>query len=162
FSPGETFGSFYFLTTQLTAPFVSVDPSRAFLVTSTTTAAPEGTPINPTTAGAGIAPNFTNPDPLSIGNLNGGPIPGTPQPCAGPSVQVQADASVSFDSVQTVSISGYKWTDSNANAAWDSGEAGLNGVTVSLTDASGNPVTDASGNTVNPVVTANGGSPAHD
>ncbi|HZT81836.1 MAG TPA: SdrD B-like domain-containing protein, partial [Gemmataceae bacterium] len=75
--------------------------------------------------------------------------------------QVQ-DFSFVFGNFQPVSISGYKWNDLNGNGAWDAGEPGLNGWAITLTDSAGNPVKDVNGATVNPVTTANGGSPAHD
>jgi hypothetical protein len=52
-----------------------------------------------------------------------------------------------------VQVGDYVWIDSNHNGVQDSGERGVPGVTITLTDAKGNPVTDAHGNAVGPVKT---------
>ena len=52
------------------------------------------------------------------------------------------------------SLGDYVWRDLNGNGIQDGGESGLNGVTVNLLDASGNPVRDANGNPIT-TVTAN-------
>ncbi len=56
-----------------------------------------------------------------------------------------------------VSVGDFIWKDTNRNGTQDAGEPGIAGVTVTLTDSDGNPVTDVYGNSVEPVVTdANG------
>ena len=64
---------------------------------------------------------------------------------------------VDFGFVKPASLGDYVWFDANRNGIQDADEAGVAGVEVSLADADGQPVLDASGNTVEPVTTdANG------
>ncbi|QCQ18000.1 SdrD B-like domain-containing protein [Microbacterium sp. RG1] len=56
-----------------------------------------------------------------------------------------------------VEIGNRVWFDADQDGIQDADEPAVAGVTVSLTDASGNPVTDADGNPVAPVVTGPGG-----
>jgi uncharacterized repeat protein (TIGR01451 family) len=56
---------------------------------------------------------------------------------------------------QTSSVTGIAWVDTNGDGDQDAGEPGLNGVTVTLTDGSGNPVTDELGNTIGTYTTQN-------
>lgn len=51
-------------------------------------------------------------------------------------------------------IHGHKFNDLNGDGVEDPGDPRLNGWTITLTDSAGNQVTDASGNIVQPVVTA--------
>jgi hypothetical protein len=55
------------------------------------------------------------------------------------------------------SIGDLVWKDSNGNGIQDEGEAGIDGITVRLTDKDGNPVKDKNGNTVAGQITSNGG-----
>jgi hypothetical protein len=55
------------------------------------------------------------------------------------------------------SIGDFVFLDENGNGLQDSGEPGVSGVTVSLTDAAGNPVTDADGNAVSAITTGTDG-----
>ncbi|MGN0243715.1 MAG: collagen binding domain-containing protein [Lachnospiraceae bacterium] len=56
------------------------------------------------------------------------------------------------------SIAGKAWIDANANGRYDFGEELLQGISVSLRDEDGNPVTDVNGNPVAPVTTGSDGS----
>ncbi len=56
------------------------------------------------------------------------------------------------------SLSGLVWNDLDHDGVQDTGEGKLAGVTVALTDATGNPVTDADGNAVGSATTAADGS----
>jgi hypothetical protein len=59
--------------------------------------------------------------------------------------------------IPTGTIGDRVWNDANGNGLQDSGEVGVAGVTVTLTDGAGNPVTNAVGQLVGPTVTdANG------
>jgi hypothetical protein len=55
------------------------------------------------------------------------------------------------------SIGDFVFLDENGNGLQDNGEPGVSGVTVSLTDAAGNPVTDADGNNVPAIITGTNG-----
>lgn len=55
--------------------------------------------------------------------------------------------------VPAVSVGDYVWFDGNGNGVQDSGEKGIKGVTLTLTDQDGNPVTDVNGNVVAAVTT---------
>jgi hypothetical protein len=57
-----------------------------------------------------------------------------------------------------VSFSGVLWTDTDGDATFDAGESPLAGLTVRVTDASGQPVLDAFGDPVGDVLTAADGS----
>ena len=59
--------------------------------------------------------------------------------------------------VITGSLSGLVYFDANANKLPDGGDTDLTGVTVTLTNSNGTPVTDANGNTVGPATTGAGG-----
>ncbi|MDC4232303.1 SpaA isopeptide-forming pilin-related protein [Actinomyces sp. B33] len=52
-----------------------------------------------------------------------------------------------------VKVGDYVWEDLNKNGRQDSGEPGIKGVTLTLTDSQGNPVTDVNGKPVGPVKT---------
>jgi len=54
---------------------------------------------------------------------------------------------------QPASIGDFVWEDTDQDGQQDAGEPGLEGVTVSLTDAAGNPVNDADGNPLADVTT---------
>ncbi|MBK8701075.1 MAG: T9SS type A sorting domain-containing protein [Saprospiraceae bacterium] len=56
------------------------------------------------------------------------------------------------------SIGDFVWHDINANGVQDGGEPGISGVTVTLTNVLGNPVSNANGNPVLPTITASDGS----
>ena len=64
---------------------------------------------------------------------------------------------VDFAFVKPASVGNFVWFDANKNGLQDADEAGVPGVTVTLTDGAGNPVIDLDGNPVKPVTTdANG------
>ena len=64
---------------------------------------------------------------------------------------------VDFAFVKPASVGNFVWFDANKDGIQDADEAGVAGVTVTLTDAAGNPVIDLDGNPVEPVTTdANG------
>ena len=64
---------------------------------------------------------------------------------------------VDFAFVKPASVGNFVWFDANKDGIQDADEAGVPGVTVTLTDGAGNPVIDLDGNPVKPVVTdANG------
>lgn len=64
---------------------------------------------------------------------------------------------VDFAFVKPASVGNFVWFDANKNGSQDADEVGVAGVTVTLTDAAGNPVIDLDGNPVKPVTTdANG------
>ena len=64
---------------------------------------------------------------------------------------------VDFAFVKPASVGDFVWFDANKNGIQDADEAGVPGVTVTLTDGAGNPVIDLDGNPVKPVTTdANG------
>ena len=64
---------------------------------------------------------------------------------------------VDFAFVKPASVGNFVWFDANKNGIQDADEAGVPGVTVTLTDGAGNPVIDLDGNPVEPVPTdANG------
>ena len=64
---------------------------------------------------------------------------------------------VDFAFVKPASVGNFVWFDANKNGIQDADEVGVAGVTVTLTDAAGNPVIDLDGNPVKPVTTdANG------
>jgi uncharacterized repeat protein (TIGR01451 family) len=77
----------------------------------------------------------------------------------------QSNTTVDAGYTPLARLGDYVWIDTNGNGQQDTGEVGLNGVTVRLLDGSGNPVTtDALGNTISPTVTANnpiGGAPGY-
>ena len=86
----------------------------------------------------------------------------TSQPTTGPNLQStgQGDINVDLDGCSTVgSIGDRIWLDANGNGVQDSGEAGINGVTVQLVDAGGNVVaatiTSGDGNYAFPAVAGN-------
>ena len=68
------------------------------------------------------------------------------------------DLTIDFGFFQPVSIGNFVWLDANANGQWDTtGELPIEGVSVQLFTAAGNPVVDVDGNTVAAVDTdANG------
>ena len=64
---------------------------------------------------------------------------------------------VDFAFVKPASVGNFVWFDANKDGIQDTDEVGVAGVTVTLTDAAGNPVIDLDGNPVKPVITdANG------
>ena len=64
---------------------------------------------------------------------------------------------VDFAFVKPASVGNFVWFDANKDGIQDADEAGVAGVTVTLTDGAGNPVIDLDGNPVKPVMTdANG------
>ena len=64
---------------------------------------------------------------------------------------------VDFAFVKPASVGNFVWFDANKDGIQDADEAGVAGVTVTLTDGAGNPVIDLDGNPVKPVTTdANG------
>ena len=64
---------------------------------------------------------------------------------------------VDFAFVKPASVGNFVWFDANKDGIQDADEAGVVGVTVTLTDGAGNPVIDLDGNPVKPVTTdANG------
>ena len=64
---------------------------------------------------------------------------------------------VDFAFVKPASVGNFVWFDANKDGIQDADEAGVPGVTVTLTDGAGNPVIDLDGNPVKPVTTdANG------
>ena len=64
---------------------------------------------------------------------------------------------VDFAFVKPASVGDFVWFDANKNGIQDADEAGVPGVTVTLTDGAGNPVIDLDGNPVKSVTTdANG------
>ena len=64
---------------------------------------------------------------------------------------------IDFAFVKPVSVGNFVWFDANKDGIQDADEVGVAGVTVTLTDAAGNPVIDLDGNPVKPVTTdANG------
>ena len=69
---------------------------------------------------------------------------------------------VDFGYISPASIGDFVFEDNNANGLQDNGESGIGGVTVSLTDENGDPVTDVNGNTVMSTTTANDGSYSFD
>ena len=71
--------------------------------------------------------------------------------------QGDQDLTLDFGFVRPVTVGDYVWNDLNGNGVQDRGEPGIRGVTLTLTDPSGNPVTDLSGNPVGPVVTDSNG-----
>jgi len=68
-----------------------------------------------------------------------------------------SDQSLDFGFVKPVSVGDYVWVDTNGNGVQDSGEPGIPGVSVTITDSAGNPVTDVNGNPVGPQVTDSNG-----
>ncbi len=78
----------------------------------------------------------------------------------GPQTDTAADASsnltLDLGLIRTFSLGNRVWNDANNDGLLTAGEAGINGVTVRLLDAAGNPVLDAGGIAVT-TVTANGG-----
>ncbi|SDJ16746.1 Cna protein B-type domain-containing protein [Frankineae bacterium MT45] len=62
----------------------------------------------------------------------------------------QSDLSLDFGFVKPVSVGDYVWVDKNHNGIQDAGEKGLAGVTLTLTDSKGQPVTDLNGVAVAP------------
>lgn len=56
-----------------------------------------------------------------------------------------------------VQVGDYVWKDLNGNGIQDAGEPGIDGVVLTLSDESGNPVTDVFNNPVGPVTTEAGG-----
>lgn len=80
----------------------------------------------------------------------------TPTPIALTSAAPNA-TKVDFGFVKPASVGNFVWFDPNKNGLQDADEAGVAGVTVTLTDGAGNPVIDLDGNPVKPVTTdANG------
>ena len=64
---------------------------------------------------------------------------------------------IDFGFVKPASVGDFVWFDANKNGIQDADEAGVPGVTVTLTDGAGNPVIDLDGNPVKAVTTdANG------
>ena len=59
--------------------------------------------------------------------------------------------------VSVVSVGNLVFLDSNANGIQDNGETGVAGAVLSLTDMNGNPVTDATGQPVQPITTTSTG-----
>ena len=60
---------------------------------------------------------------------------------------------IDFAFVKPASVGDFVWFDANKDGIQDADEAGVPGVTVTLTDAAGNPVIDLDGNPVKPVTT---------
>ena len=80
----------------------------------------------------------------------------TPTPIALTSAAPNA-TKVDFAFVKPASVGNFVWFDANKDGIQDADEAGVPGVTVTLTDGAGNPVIDLDGNPVKPVTTdANG------
>ena len=80
----------------------------------------------------------------------------TPTPIALTSAAPNA-TKVDFGFVKPASVGNFVWVDANKDGIQDADEAGVAGVTVTLTDGAGNPVIDLDGNPVKPVTTdANG------
>ena len=80
----------------------------------------------------------------------------TPTPIALTSAAPNA-TKVDFAFVKPASVGNFVWFDANKDGIQDADEVGVAGVTVTLTDAVGNPVIDLDGNPVKPVTTdANG------
>ena len=64
---------------------------------------------------------------------------------------------IDFAFVKPASVGNFVWFDANKDGIQDADEVGVAGVTVTLTDAVGNPVIDLDGNPVKPVTTDAGG-----
>jgi|GEM_PF-3114746 len=65
----------------------------------------------------------------------------------------ERDETLDFGFVKPVCVGDFVWVDENGNGVQDAGEPGIAGVTLTLTDAAGNPVTDMDGNPVGPTTT---------
>ena len=111
-------------------------------------------PSNP----AGLVPTT----PLS-GNGNDGQVYDSNNP-AGTTVNLPSNNAhnqdVDFGYVYPTapaSLGDRVWEDTNSNGIQDNGEPGIPGALVTLTDCNGNPVTDFSGNPVNPITTGSNG-----
>jgi protocatechuate 3,4-dioxygenase beta subunit len=95
--------------------------------------------------GAGDNSNNTNSDAATIAGINAGEYrTGSYALSAG-----ESDTTVDAGLYKTASIGNYVWNDLNGNGTQDAAEPGMAGVTVTLYNASGNPIattiTDATG-----------------
>ena len=64
---------------------------------------------------------------------------------------------VDFGFIEPVSLGSFIWRDSNGDGVQDDGEPGIQGVTVTLLDSSGNPVNDVNGALVTDITTGTDG-----
>jgi hypothetical protein len=69
----------------------------------------------------------------------------------------QRDETLDFGYIQPVTVGDYVWLDTDHNGVQDANETSIAGVTLSLTDVNGKPVTDLNGKTVGTVATDSAG-----
>ncbi len=127
----------------------------------------------PTVGGADADDDPSNTDsngvPTGTGNIVRSPVV-TLVPGEEPTVDDESDGSdpsetpdansnltLDFGFFETVSLGDFVWLDRDADGQQDPNEPGIPGATVALLDADGNPVTDANGSPVEPVVTGDDG-----
>ena len=68
-----------------------------------------------------------------------------------------SDLTLDFGYVKPVTVGDYVWKDTNHDGRQTTGEPGIPGVVLTITDASGNPVKDVNGNPVGPQTTDSNG-----
>jgi len=139
-----------------------------------------GNPVSPKTTGSTGAYLFTNLKPgqymvtftlptgykFTLPYQGGDPAKDSnATPTTGQSGKSECVTLVSGENNRTIDAGGYKpaslgdfvWLDQNKNGIQDTGEPGISGATVTLTDCNGNPVTDFNGNPVSPKTTGSTG-----
>src|SRR5262249_45658708 len=105
-------------TTDASGHYSFTEPPGTYTVAVTT---PAG--YTPTATGKGTPATDSNPSPS-------GTTPGT-LPSGG------SDLTVDFGYYKMVTIGDFVWNDTNGNGIQDSGEPGINGVTLTLTGTTG-------------------------
>ncbi len=108
--------------------------------------------VTPTLADAGSGPDQDRLDSDGI------TVDGYPQAGITTGNRGENDHTIDFGfAPASVSVGNFVWVDSNGDGIQGPGEPGIPGVTLTLTDHEGNPVTDITGQPVGPVTTdANG------
>jgi len=121
-------------------PVLGADDHYVVRVDATSTAL-EG--LTPTATGAGTSANDSSTETAESGDLT---------------VDDDRDATLDFGFVSsTVSVGDFVWIDLDRDGLQDSGEPGLDDVTLSLENADGDPVTDVFGDDIDPVTTDGSG-----
>lgn len=121
--------------------------------------APDGYAL--TVAGEGVSSDDSNPDRITsvtpifsiAGTANGDTVVDTDAETLARFVNPTIDAGV----VPVVSVGDYVWRDLDRDGMQDAGEPGIEGVSLTITNADGSPVVDVFGNTVTSTTTDSSG-----
>ena len=151
-----TDGIYHFTELPAGEYMVQVEPPAGMKPTPPQTPDPDNDDNTDSNIAAEISPGIYRSDPVTL-SIGGEPT--NEQFADNTSDQDgkrddSGNMTVDFGFVVPVSVGSLVWVDSNLNGIQDVGEPPIEGATVTLLDAAGNPVTtDLDGNAINPVTT---------